>query len=197
MSEEKPEENLLNELEKAYSHWENLYESGGSDPFYADGVCLNLVRNHIIFFKQRIETERPEDMKSELYQKPLPPEVDPSYMARADEIREHAKQSLERYKADPDYKYLWHHRNALSTAEGKATFLPAVLGYVSGLEFAIRDGDLVAMRRHENPDCYIESFHDCAKRVRQVLDNQEPNLFTMAAEAESSEDGPSEISMSF
>jgi len=197
LSKEKQEENLLCELEKAYSHWENLYKNGGSDPSYADGVNLNFVRNHIISYKQRIEAERPEDINSELYQKPLPPKVDPNYMARADEIREHAKQSLERYKADPDYKYLWRHRNSLSTAEGKATFLPAVLGYVSGLEFAIRDDDLLTMRRHESPDCYIESFHDCAKRVREVLENQEPNLFTMAAEAESSKDGPSEISMSF
>ncbi len=179
-------------MEKAYSHWENLYENGGSDPFYADGISLNLVRNHIIFYKRRIEAERPEDMLSELYQRPLPPEVDPGYMARAEHIREHARESLARYKADPAYQYLWRHRKSLTTAEKSKTYLPSVLGYVTGLELAIRNDDLLTMRRHETTDRYIESFHDCANRVRAVLENQEPNLFTMVAEAESSEEEPEE-----
>ena len=48
------QENLLGELSKAYDQWENLYKRGGSDSFYPDGVNLNLVRNHILYFKQRI-----------------------------------------------------------------------------------------------------------------------------------------------
>ena len=47
-------ENLLEELKKAYAQWESLYKQGGSDPFYADGVNLNLVRNHILYFKRHI-----------------------------------------------------------------------------------------------------------------------------------------------
>ncbi len=197
MSSKKQEENPLYELDKAYGRWKDLYENGGNDPFYADGVNLNFVRNHIILCKLWIETEYPEDMKSELYQRPLPPEVDPGYMARAEYIREHARESLARYKADPAYQYLWKHRNSLTPAEKSKTYLPSVLGYVTGLELALHNDDMVAMRRYEAPDRYIESFHDCADRVREVLENQEPNLFTMAAEAESSEEEPSEISMSF
>ena len=41
-------ENLLEELKKAYAQWESLYKQGGSDPFYPDGVNLNLVRNHLL-----------------------------------------------------------------------------------------------------------------------------------------------------
>ncbi len=197
MSSKKQEENPLYKLDKAYGRWKDLYENGGSDPFYADGVSLNLVRNHIIFYKQQIEAERPEDTKSELYQKPLPPEVDPGYMARAEYIREHARESLARYKADPAYQYLWKHRNSLTPVEKSKTYLPSVLGYVAGLELALHNDDMVAMRRHETPDKYIAAFHSCAKAVREVLENQEPNLFTMAAEAESSEEEPSEIFMSF
>ena len=48
-------ENPLEELEKAYAQWESLYKQGGSDPFYPDGVNLNLVRNHILYFKRQIE----------------------------------------------------------------------------------------------------------------------------------------------
>ena len=52
-------ENPLEELEKAYAQWESLYLQGGSDPFYADGVNLNLVRNHILYFKRQIEETQP------------------------------------------------------------------------------------------------------------------------------------------
>ena len=52
-------ENPLEELEKAYAQWESLYQQGGSDPFYPDGVNLNLVRNHILYFKRQIEETQP------------------------------------------------------------------------------------------------------------------------------------------
>ena len=50
----KNQENPLEELEKAYAQWQRLYENGGSDPFWPDGVNLNLVRNHIIYYKGQI-----------------------------------------------------------------------------------------------------------------------------------------------
>ena len=39
------------ELEKSYACWDHLKEYGGSDPFWPDGVSMNLVRNHIIYVK--------------------------------------------------------------------------------------------------------------------------------------------------
>ena len=33
----------IKNLESEYEHWEHLYKYGGSDPFYADGVNLNLL----------------------------------------------------------------------------------------------------------------------------------------------------------
>ena len=64
---------------------------------------MNLVRNHIIFTKEKMK-EAGEF--TETYYRELPPEVDRDYMARADEIRRNAKNSLEVYKSHPDYLYL-------------------------------------------------------------------------------------------
>ena len=94
-------ENLLEELKKAYAQWESLYKQGGSDPFYPDGVNLNLVRNHILYFKRQIEETQPLYKNTEVYRRELPPQVEDSYMARAEEIRAHAKDALASYKADP------------------------------------------------------------------------------------------------
>lgn len=98
----KNQDDPLAGLEKAYAHWQRLYENGGSDPFWPDGVNLDLVRNHIIYFKGQIEETCPLYMADELYLRELPPEVDPNYMANPDKIREQARRSLQAYQADPN-----------------------------------------------------------------------------------------------
>ena len=62
-------ENLLEELKKAYAQWESLYKQGGSDPFYPDGVNLNLVRNRILYFKRQIEETQPLYKNTEVYRR--------------------------------------------------------------------------------------------------------------------------------
>ena len=175
-------ENPLEELEKAYAQWESLYKQGGSDPFYPDGVNLNLVRNHILYFKRQIEETQPLYTNSEAYQRELPPQVEDGYMARAEEIRAHAKDTLTAYKANPYYQYLLHHREELDDAGLKKTSIRAVLNYAHSLETAIQEDDLVTMRRHERAERTLDSFRACAEKVRDVLENQELNLFALAAQ---------------
>ncbi len=185
----KNQENPLVELRKAYGHWQQLYEQGGSDPTWPDGANLNLVRNHIIYYKRRIEETCPLYMADELYQRDLPPEVDQNYMARPDEIRTAAENSLKIYQAEPNYQYLLRQQNDLTPRQRKDTMIDNVLGYVKGLQMAIERNDLVAMRRHREPDRYLESFRDCVERVRTALESAEPDLFAIAAEKDAPDMG--------
>ena len=41
--------------EERHRHWHELYENGTSDPFWADGVNLNLVHNHIRYYNKIIK----------------------------------------------------------------------------------------------------------------------------------------------
>ena len=175
-------ENPLEELEKAYAQWESLYKQGGSDPFYPDGVNLNLVRNHILYFKRQIEETQPLYKNSEAYQRELPPQVEDGYMARAKEIRDNAKTTLTAYKTDPYYQYLLHHWEELDDVGLKKTSIRPVLNYAQALETAIQEDDLVTMRRHERANHYLDFFRACAEKVRDVLENQELNLFALAAQ---------------
>ena len=45
------EQRLIND----FARWEHLYTCGGQDPCWEDGYNLNLVRNHIIHDKRRLE----------------------------------------------------------------------------------------------------------------------------------------------
>jgi len=71
-------------LRDSFSHWEKLKKRGGQDPFYADGVNLNLTRGHI-FIRQaelrklcKAQSVRP--CPAEASRKP-PPKVAATYCA--------------------------------------------------------------------------------------------------------------------
>ena len=174
MGKKKEKENLAEELAKSFERWEYLKEHGGSDPFYADGGSLNLVRNHIIYYKQQMVEEYGRDYEKypEIFYRELPPEVDNNYMARAGEIKDGAAQALESYISDPNFHYLLANKDMLTEKEAKQISLYNVLGYASGLAKAIKDGDLITMRRHTNGLGYQESFARCAAQMMKIIDEK-------------------------
>lgn len=71
-------------LKKCYRHWKEKVVEGYSDPFYSDGVNLNLARNHIIYHREKIKEiceaigqDPPEEVGWE-----LPPEMDRDFMVK-------------------------------------------------------------------------------------------------------------------
>ena len=171
----KKKENLTEELTKSFEEWEYLNEHGGSDPFWADGTNMNLVRNHIMYFKNKMMEEYGADYEKypEIFYRELPPEVNQNYMARAGEIKDGAAQTLEYYISDPNFHYLLSNKGMLTEKEAKQISLYNVLGYASGLAKAIKDGDLITMRRHAGrPEGYLESFAQCATKMMKIIDEK-------------------------
>lgn len=162
----KSEPNLDEELKREYRQWEHYFAYGGSDPFWSDGCNMGLIRNHIINIKKQMEET---GQLTDTYYRDLPPEVDRDYMARADEIKENARKSLEAYKNHPDYLYLVDAIKSLNKRQIEETCIQNVIWYARGLERFITDDDLVSMRRHEDAERYISSFRDCRKRVEKIL----------------------------
>ena len=172
MGKKKKEADLVAELERSYERWEYLREHGGSDPFYADGTNMNLVRNHIMYYKGKMVEEygADHDKYPLIFYKELPPVVKEDYIARAGEIRNQAVAALDCYLADQNFQYLLMNQGELDKKEAEKICLYNVLGYVSGLARAIKDGDLIAMRRHAGrPEGYQESFARCAARMMELI----------------------------
>lgn len=175
MAKKKETENLTEELAKSFERWEYLRDHGGSDPFYADGGSMNLVRNHIMYHKQKMVEQYGSDYEKypEIFYREVPPEVHDDYMARAGEIKDGAAQALEYYLSDPNFHYLLANKDMLTKKEAKQISLYNVLGYASGLAEAIRDGDLVIMRRHANrPEGYLGSFAQCATQMMKIIEEK-------------------------
>lgn len=91
------------------------------------------------------------------------------YEPRADEIREHARSTLQVYLSDSDYKYLRENISRLTEEQKKQISIVNVLNYVEGLKDAIENDELVWMRRHEEPDIYLDSFRECRARTEKIF----------------------------
>lgn len=162
---------LTAELEDSFNRWEHLKVHGGQDPCWADGCNMNLVRNHIFSYKRQIkELCEEKGLKlPQIFFREEPPKMDNDYMARADEIRENARKALEKYKEDENYKYLVKIVIGLNKKQIEKTAINNVINYCHGLKSFIEKDDLVAMRRHERYEGYIESFRSCRGNVEEIL----------------------------
>lgn len=181
MPKKKQQTDYAEELQKSHKHWEHIYEHGCSDPFWSDGTNLNLIRNHIFYYQNQIEENFAPENYPTIYFKQIPPEIDDDYIARADEIRAAAKCKLEIYKADPNYNYIMEHRHDFTEKTQEKLYIPAVVGYVWDLENAIEEDDLVTMRRHENPESYLDSFVSCLEAMKnQPSEDVQMSFFSLS-----------------
>lgn len=184
------------ELQDAHDRWQQLYEKGGSDPFWEDGVNLNLVRNHIIYYRRKLEENPTLFGFPEVYYKEIPPKVDNHYMARPDEIRAAAKVSLAKYRADPNYQYIALHCGDFTPKTRKKLFIDNVLGYATGLETYIKEDKLVDMRRHEHYEHYLQSFDDCARSMEAAPpETVQMSLFDLSDYEEDEEEDDDDMEM--
>lgn len=167
MSKRKHETDYAAELEIDFARWDELFTKGGSDPSWADGVNLNLVRSQIIYDRQRLaEHESSLFSLPEVYYRKIPHEVDNHYMARPDDIRENARKAMEIIDADENLKFVREQSASLSEKQLKQWCIPAIINYAKNLRRAIAEDDLIIMRRYEHPEHYLESFESAAIKIR-------------------------------
>ena len=117
------------------------------DSFTRCGTNLNLVRNHIIYYKREIQElcETEGIFKPDVFYRELPPEVDDNYMAKSEQIRRDAVSVLSRLIESDEYKKLNGSGNHITETNSSKY---GVLSYVSRLRTAIEHDDLLTMRRY-------------------------------------------------
>ena len=129
------------ELERSFERWEYIRDNGASDPFWADGFNMNLVRNHISFYRIMIErTMQPQECAN-------------------------AAIAMQRIDEDENLDFIREQSRNLSEKQLKQLCVPAVIGYAENLRTAIAEDDLVTMRRYERPDHYLEAFRSLAEKL--------------------------------
>lgn len=79
---------IQDELTQAFLRWNEIAMNGCRDPSWPDGVNMNLVRNHIIYWYGLLEERETVEKQVSLfdaadtpnYQRPVPPKVPDNYM---------------------------------------------------------------------------------------------------------------------
>lgn len=141
-------EELISNCEKEYSLWDEIYSNGCRDPCWHDGCNLNLVRNHIIYYKKQIEAHCAEKSAENppILLRELPPQVSNDYMAKSGEIRKGAEKLLTKIMDMPEFIQLRKCQLGLSSAHRSECGSQYVMQWVSRLNEAIKNNQLVTMR---------------------------------------------------
>lgn len=195
MSRKNHETDYAAALENGYARWDKLFTEGGSDPSWADGVNLNLVRSQLLYDKEQlVKQENSLFGLPDVYYRETPPEVDNDYMARPDEIRENARKAMEIIDADENLKFVREQFPSLSEQQRKQWCLPAIINYAENLRRAISADDLIIMRRYEHLDSYLESFESAAIKIRDPESTRRINGNLTVCDPEDDEDFEEESS---
>ena len=154
----------------SYAQWQSIFENGCQDPFWEDGINLNLVRNHIIYFHRQMNDlcEEIGYLKPEICSREIPKEVDPHYMAGTKEIEKQARKALALLEQCNEYCKLVSFEEQLTDEQKKAVYYSVTLGYVNNLKNAIDSKDYVAMRRYRDGAWILGSISKCLERVKQI-----------------------------
>lgn len=95
-------------IREEIAQWKEINQNGCNDPFWPDGVNMNLTRNHIIYYQRLIReicTENQLPFPEEYYFSP-PPEVDKNYMANLKQ-KERVKRIFSQRKIPAKQKYVY------------------------------------------------------------------------------------------
>lgn len=84
--QKKRSKQLGKEIRDSRKRYEDLRAHGGSDPFWSDGVNMNLCRNHVMYFRKQVETELDPENYPEEYFLEIPAEVSVHYMADPEQV---------------------------------------------------------------------------------------------------------------
>lgn len=175
-------EDPVKELKDAYEHWNDLFENGCYDPTWEDGVNLNLIRNHMIYYKKQIEEQYNEHEKPDIYYRELPKEVEATYMARKEEILQDAMDVYKALSGMPMMRDLMMAKQYMTEEELQELHIAGDIHHITGLKEAIDKEDYVRMRTlSSNLSDRMEEVKEAHERLmnRQYQDGVQMSIFDM------------------
>ncbi|MEG0164899.1 hypothetical protein [Anaerorhabdus sp.] len=139
-------EDPVMELQQAHEYWKELYINGAFDPSWADGVNSNLVRNHMLYYKSKIEEQYSLEQKPAIYYESLPEEVNNDYMAKREEILNRAVSLYGKCSQKKEVNDLLSAEEYMSEKEVDKLKIRIEINRIHGLKNAILKEDYVEMR---------------------------------------------------
>jgi len=141
-------EEYIEQCEKSYVRWQDVFDNGCFDPTWADGVNLNLVRNHILIAKKNISKlcEQEGFESPPILLREVPPKVDTDYMAKAEWLREQGTIYLTKMEGDSRFQELQQEIKRLSPKQKLRSEIQRVVCESTRLKRAVENDKLVDIR---------------------------------------------------
>ncbi len=159
---------MLLELAALFIEWEDVKKDGSSSPRWTDGQELNFIRGKIIRKKEEVEQFAKENKKKISLQE-VPWEMPYGYMVKADEIKENALISLEKYVSDENYKYILRHAYRLNNDEQYETGILCVFNKMKTFVQDIEHERLVKLKAHESAERFLKEIRECREKLDEML----------------------------
>lgn len=156
-------------LQELYDRWNLWRQTGALEAELPDGAYLNNLRKGIEAFLRQIERALPEELYPECFYSPLPPLMEESYMANGDAIRKAASQALDSYRKNPDYQWLMEHYYDLQNDDREAGEAYRLFCHEEVLEQAMKEDDLLRMKRESCQEGLAVALALCRKRMEKKL----------------------------
>lgn len=157
MGKKQHKRNWEDELRKSFEMWNELKNNGGKDPGWSDGMNMNLIRNHILYYKDQLLKKQPENL----------PEVDSNYMANKEKICAYAMELLRFISVNSDFLYIVSRKEELDGQKDEDSQLIGVIRAVASLEDAFLKKDYVVMRRILRSRSLEFELHNCAEKMKK------------------------------
>ena len=138
----------IEQCEKSYSRWQDVFDNGCFDPNWADGVNLNLVRNHILIEKKNISKlcEQEGFESPPILLREIPPKVDCGYMAKAEWLRKQGEIFLTKMEEDSSFQELQQEIRRLSQNQKLRSEIQRIICESTRLKRAVANDNLVDIR---------------------------------------------------
>lgn len=141
-------EELIKQCENSFTSWNEIHSNGCRDPNWADGVNLNLVRNHIIYEQKEIERlcEEQDLEKPPILLRGVPEKISNDYVANKEQILSDGQKFLEQILADPTYQEFNSIYRLLSPTQKEYHLFKRLVNEICRLKIGLEKKDAVLVR---------------------------------------------------
>lgn len=162
----------VEELKSSFAQWKKIYRFGENDPLWEDGVNLNLVRNHILYYKGEIEKSKipKEDYPDEYYWE-LPPKVSPKYMAREKEILKDFERTVKAVANNKYYLWLKENEYRITDRQKKEIHFDFT---IHRIEHMLQQNNTLVVKRRfvRRYKDYLGEIEECYTKTQEILQNK-------------------------
>ena len=170
-------EQIQAKIDAEFASWEHINAHGCSDPAWADGFNMNLVRNHIIYYYGALDTRQADTVQVSLFdealtqRRPLPPEVSDAFMARPDELLEGAHKTLDAMLGSEDYAYLQSLGDMLPDKVAHKMHFGSFMAYPQKLKAYLDKRDYPRLRSYQDSEYWIKAISSYRERIDEEIYN--------------------------